>query len=216
MAGTGWQSSDLLIRWNRLAGRPPADAISDTVKYLSLADGQDAVLTEIAAIAPKTLYGAPTAMTTADNGLTWTFGVDGNGYPAVPLAAHVYPSLNSIPDYPWTPGTDYLDEGVQIRMMNNVPYTGTLFWQGIVPPQQISATVQPVIQPPAARILICIKAVQAYAEEAVRNGALSDQMQIRWDREFPKQMTLIRKHFRGRHYSGFSGRVFGFPMRIGA
>lgn len=200
-----------------MAGRPAtSDAIGDPVKYGFLADGQDSVLTEIAGIVGKVLYGAPIAMTTADSGLTWTFGTDGNGYPLVPLSAHVYPSLNAIPDYPWNPGQDYLDEGSTIRMMNNIPYSGTLYWQGVTPPQQISATVQPILNPPAARILIVIRAVQQYADEAARNPDLSGQMEVRWMKEFPKQMTLIRKHFRGRHYSGISGRSWGFPLRLGA
>ena len=216
MAGTGWQNTDLLIRFNRMAGRPPADAIGDPVKYLALADAQDAVITKISGIVGRAMYGAPTLMTTADSGLTWTFGTDGNGYPLVPLAAHVYLSLSAIPSYPWNPGQDYLDEGSTIRMPNNTPYTGTLYWQGITPPQQISASVQPILNPPAARILICIKAVQTFAEEAIRNPSLVDEMQMRWDREFPEQMTAIRKHFKGRHYGGFGNRIPWFPIRIGA
>lgn len=216
MSGTGWQSSDLLARFNRMAGRPPADAIGDPVKYIFLADAQDAVITKIAGIVGKAMYGAPTAMTTADSGLTWTFGTDGNGYPLVPLSAHVYPSLNSIPDYPLNPGQDYLDEGSTIRMMNSIPYTGTLYWQGITPPQQISATVQPILMPPPARILIAIKAVEIFADEADRNPDLSDRMEVRWAKEFPDQMTLIRKHFKARHYSGISGRSWGAPLRLGA
>lgn len=208
----GWSSSDLLIRFNRLAGRPPADAITDTLKYLNLSDAQDQVVTEIASLAPKALFNAPTQMATADGGLTFTFGTDGNSYPIVPIAARIYPNLLAVPSYPWNPGADYLDEGATIRMPNNNPYTGAVpYWQGIVPPTQISATVQPVLQPPAARILICIRAVQFFAEEAIKNGALADQMQIRWDREFPKQMTVLRKHFCGRSY-GSTGRIQWYPL----
>ncbi len=54
-----------------------------------------------------------------------------------------------------------------------------------------------MIQPPTARILIVIKGVQIFAEEFLRNASLSDQMQIRWEREWPKYATMIRRHFRG-------------------
>jgi hypothetical protein len=198
MAGTGWDSSDLLTRFNAYAGRPTTDGITDAQKYQRLADAQNAVLVEIANVVPRIQYGAPTAMTSADSGYTWTFGTDGNGYSLFPLGkASIYPSLDAIPDYPWQPGIDYLDEGTQIRMPNHVPWTGSLYWYGMTQPQAMSASVQPVLSPPGARILIVIKAVQEFAEEYLRNAALADQMQIRWDREWPKYATMFRKHFRG-------------------
>jgi hypothetical protein len=198
MTATGWQSSDLLARFNRLAGRPTTDAILDATKYIALSDGQESVLMAIAAVAPRMLYSAPTAMTTADGGYTWTFGTDGNGYALFPLGARVYPFLSAVPDYPWQPGRDYLDEGNTIRMPNNIAWTQTLYWQGISPPQQITASIQPVINPPPTRILIVIKAVESFAEEYLRNAALADQMAVKWEREWPKHITAMRKHLRGR------------------
>lgn len=198
MAGTGWDSSDLLTRFNAYAGRPSSDSITDAQKYQRLADGQNAVLVELMGVSPKVLYGAPTAMTSADGGYTWTFGTDGNGYALFPLGnAQIYPNLNAVPDYPWVPGRDYLDEGTRIRMPNNVAWSGTLYWRGVTPPQAIDATVQPVLQPPPSRILIVIKGVQIFANEYLRNAALSDQMQIEWDKQWPKQATMLRKHFQG-------------------
>lgn len=198
MAGTGWQSSDLLTRFNAVAGRPTADSITDATKYTVLSDGQEEVLAEIASIMPQILYTAPTLMTSADGGFTYTFGTDGDGYALFPMGrAQIYPSLSAVPDYPWRPGVDYLDEGTTIRIPNNIAFAGPLYWRGITLPQAISASVQPVIQPPPARTLIVTKAVQLFAEQYLRNAALADQMQIRWDRQFPKQMTMIRKHFSG-------------------
>ena len=197
MAGTGWQSSDLLTRFNQLSGRPVTDAITDATKYQRLADAQDSVITRIAAICGKQQMSAPTAMATADGGATWTFGTDGNGYALYPLGGKVFPSLASVPDYPWTPGLDYLDEGTQIRMPNGLKWTGPLYWYGVSGPQQISASVQPVLQPPPARILIVIDAVRTFAEEFTRNAGLADQMEAKWAREWPTQMTSIRRHLRG-------------------
>lgn len=213
MAGTLWQSSDLLSRWNRLAGRPTADAMSNTEKYQRLADAQESVLSKIAGIVPNVLYGAPTAMTTADGGYTWTFGTDGNGYPLFPLGkAQIYQSLDAIPNYPWIPVRDYLDEGTQIRIPNNMQWSGTLYWRGITPPQEMSDTVQPILQPPSARILIVIEAVRTYAEEVDRNSGLADRMQAKWDSEFGPAMTMIRKHFRGARGLGPLTTPWGRPL----
>lgn len=198
MAGTGWQSADLLTRFNQLAGRPSGDAITDPTKYQFLADAQQAVITKIAGIYPRSLYGAPTAMTTADGGFTWTFGTDGDGYALFPMGkAGIYSSLAAVPDYPWVPGVDYLDEGVQIRLPNNRSWAGTLYWYGITPPQELSATVQPVLQPPSARTLIVSEAVRKFATTAVRNADLAAMAAQEFDREFGPIMALLRRHFRG-------------------
>lgn len=212
MSGSGWQSSDLLDRFNRLSGRPTSDSISPTVKYGFLADAEQYVLNRIASIAPKVLYGAPAAMSTADGGLTWTFGTDGNGYALFPMGkAGIYPSLASIPGGAWLPGIDYLDEGVRIRMPNNSPFVGPLYWYGLTPTQQMSASVQPVLQPPSARILDVIQAVKVFAESAMRNPALADRMDLRFEREFGQTMTMLRTHFRN---GGGLGRLL-FPWGTG-
>lgn len=214
MAGTGWQSSDLLTRFNLIAGRSSTgDAILDPTKYQYIADGEQYTITRIASIKPSILYGAPAALTTTDGGYTFTFGTDGNGYALFPMGrARIFPSLAAIPSAPWNPGTDYLDEGVQIRMPNNTPYTGTLYWYGLTPTQQISATVQPMLQPPEIRILDVIQAVKNFAESAgVRNAVLADRMTVRYEREFGDAITMLRKHFKG---GGGLGRLL-MPWGVG-
>ena len=198
MSGTGWNSADLLRRFNVLAGRPDADGMTPAKKFAYLADAQDSVLTKIASIVPNVLYGAPAALTSSDGGYTWTFGTDGDGYELFPIGkAHIYPDLQSIPTAPLRPGIDYLDEGTRIRMPNQVPWDGTLYWYGITPPGLLSATVAPVLQPPSARILIVIEAVMQFAESAGRDPNLADQMRVRWARDWGPSMTMIRTHLRG-------------------
>lgn len=210
MAGTGWTSADLLSRFNVLAGRPnttpTTDAIPDTTKYQYLADAEQFVFDRIASIAPKTLYSAPQSLTTADGGMTFTYGTDGNGYPLFPIGrTRIYPNLSAIPGGAWIPNIDYLDEGVQIRMPNQVPYGGSLYWYGVTPIGQMSDTVQPILNPPAARMLIAIDAVKNFAESAnVRNANLADRMETRFEREFAIQMTLLRKHVSS---DGWYGRM---------
>lgn len=212
MAGTGWQSSDLLARFNLLAGRPTSDSITDVTKYQYLADGEQYTLNRIAGISAKTLYGAPAQMTTADGGQTYTFGTDGNGYSLFPMGrAHIYASLNAIPGGAWVPGIDYLDEGTQIRMPNGTSYAGPLYWYGLTPTQQMSATVQPVLMPPSIRMLDVLKAVESFAQSAVRNENLADRMEKRYEREFGDAMTLLRKHFAS---GGGMGRLL-YPWGTG-
>jgi hypothetical protein len=196
MTATGWQSVDLLTRFNRLSGRPATDAVTPATKYGYLADAEQYVIGRIAAIKPSILYGVPTALTTADGGLTFTFGTDGNGYPLFPMGrATIYPSLNAIPGGAWVAGRDYLDEGATIRMPNAVPYTGTLYMYGITPTQQISADVQPMLQPPPIRMLDVLWAVKTFAEAGFRNTEMADRMELRFEREFGQAMLMLRKHF---------------------
>lgn len=212
MAASGWQSADLLTRFNAYAGRPVTDDITDATKYLVLADAQDQVVQQITGIVKTAMtVTAPTLMTTADGGLTYTFGTDGNGYALYPLAARIYPSLSAVPDYPWTPGLDYLDEGATVRMPNNTPWAGPLYWYGVSGPQQLSASVQPVLQPPPARILIVIQSVINFSRQYVRNGALVDEMTTMWNEVYPAQMVTIRKHLRGNG----SSRRLGWPFGAG-
>jgi hypothetical protein len=195
---SGWESSDLLTRFNLMAGRPDNDALSDTKKYQFLADAQQSVFTQMVSCAPRVLYGAPQPLQTSDGGYTWQFGVDGDGYLLFPLGkASIYPNLDAIPGYAWTPGIDYLDEGTQIRIPNNQSWNGQLYWYGITPPAELSATVAPILQPPASRVLIAIEAVRQFAESFARNPALESMMAQRFARDFGPWMTTIRTHFRG-------------------
>lgn len=218
MAGTGWTSVDLLARFNQLAGRGSntADAVTPAVKYQFLADGEAYTIDRLCAVpaCAKALFGAPAALTSADGGYTFTFGTDGNGYALFPMgSAGIYPSLTAIPGGAWRPGIDYLDEGTTIRMPNNVPYTGTLYWYGVTPRQQMSATVQPVLNPPPIRMLAVRRAVATFAETGnIRNEALANRMAALFEKELGEAATLLRKHFKN---GGAMGRLL-YPWGVGA
>lgn len=199
MSGTGYESSDLLTRFNRWTGRPSSgDAISDTDKYSRLADAQAELIDEIAGIYPKSLYGAPAQLTTSDGGYTYTFGTDGQGYPLFPIGkARIFNSLSAIPGCPLTPGIDYLDEGITIRAPYNVPIAGPLYWYGLTPAARLSATQAPVLQPPEGRLIIPVRAAKNFAQEANRNPVLAAQLEAEEKTRFGKLMTLLRTHFKG-------------------
>ncbi len=164
---------------------------------------------EVANIGGSWLWGNPTLMTSADGGYTYTFGTDGNGYATFLLAGHVYPSLSAIPDYPWTPGRDYVDEGTQIRSTNNTVFPLAPYFQGITSPTPMASGVNPVIYPEQSRILIVLKAVWNFAEAGKRDLELAARSAARYTMEWNKHSLLIRKHLRGR------GRLGGLTSYMG-
>lgn len=144
------------------------------------------------------MYGAPTALTTADNKV-FTFGApDPDGYPIVPIGkVRIYTSLASVPTSPWTEGVDYLNEGSQIRIPNNNSYTGTLYYRGINQPKDIAAggSNEPALLPEASRELIVIEAVRDFASQGQRLPDLAGAKQQEFDREFARWMLVWKTQF---------------------
>ncbi len=179
-----------MSRFNTAAGRPATgDSFSDASKYQLLSDAQQEIIGDLSAIAPWTLYSkaayASTPTLTTSDSQIFTFGTDVNGNPMFPTGkVMIYPSLTAIPDSPWREGYDYLNEGTQIRIPNNGTYSGTLYWRGIAPVLDISATNQPALLPVQARILIVYKAVWYYASTGNRSPELAASMQRMYDDRF--------------------------------
>ena len=193
-----WDGPYVLGQFNRLAGRPQADQISDPTKYIWLSEAQNQVIGEIAARQPEILFpiGA-LPMTTTDGGQTFTFGIDPNtGGDLFPMGkVMIYPSLQAVPDFPWVPGYDYMENGTRIEIPNNGTYAGTLYWRGIGPWPDISATVPPTLQPPAAREMITFLAVKNFAQAGNINPDLAAQMTDLWQRAFQRWMLVYRTQF---------------------
>lgn len=178
-----WDSADLLLKFNELAGRPTSDEVTDARKYQRLSAAQQDVISDIAAIYPDAMYrtGGPTATTTS-GGIVHTFGSDGSSHAVAPLG-QVWIGRNAAtyPDPDLLEGDDYTNEGTQIRMVNQ-RVEPTLYWHGIATPSDIAAggSAEPSLRPAQARILIVIKAVQRFAEEMVRDMELADRMAQRY------------------------------------
>lgn len=69
-----WDSADLLARCKADAQRPATDEdMSDAQWYSFLTEAQDQVVRDIATLWPNVLANTPTLLTSADNGLTYTF-----------------------------------------------------------------------------------------------------------------------------------------------
>lgn len=180
-----WDSAYLLGYFNRLIGRTGTDSISDPTKYQMLSEAQNELIADIAAIAPHVLYptvaydSIPT-LTTSDNQV-YTFGTDPNLYAKFPMGkGGIFASLDDIPTYPLRQGVDYMNEGTQIRALNNSTLPATLYWYGISQPADINATDQPAIQPEAARELIGLRAAYNFGSEGNRNAPLAQTMAVRY------------------------------------
>ena len=196
-----YDSVSLLGIFNRKAGRPAADAVSDASKYQRLSESQSRVVAMIAGIVPKSLYpkvayGSIPTLTSTD-GQVFTFGTGTSGFPIFPMGkGGIYPSLDAIPNHPWVEGIDFMSEGNQIRIPNNGTYSGTLYWYGIAQPGDIDATNQPSIIPEAARDLIVVDAVRQFAVEYARQPDLAQLMAAEWALAWPHWCLVWKTQFK--------------------
>ncbi len=216
-----YDSSDLLLSLQTFAGRPTSgDPVTTATEYARLAKAQNQVVADIAARHPECLYptaayGSYPTLTTTDNQV-FTFGTDSNGYPVSPLGkAKIYTSLGAIPDNPWMPGADYLDEGTQIRIPNNRTYSGTLYWRGIKQPVDIDATHQPALFPAASRMLIVYRAVADFLREGKRDLEAAAQYDGQYNNEFARWMLTFRTQFKGGGVLAPLGDIGGDPWTSG-
>lgn len=197
-------SAELLELFNDLTGRAPVDVITAEKKYTWLARAEKEVITEIARVKPSVLYpkvgtaSMPQLVTTDRN--VFTFGDDGadpTPNPIVPFGrVQIYQSVRDIPDRPWRPGLDYLDEGSQIRLPRNRTHSGTLYYRGIVMPPALSATEQPHLLPTDASELTALRAAKNFAASGnIRNAELLRELRLRWLERFPVFCLLWKQQF---------------------
>lgn len=109
---------------------------------------QDEIIKWISVFIPDAMISAPTQLTSADGGLTYTFGTDVDTAAVFPLGFSLYASKSNIPDYPLEEGVDYLIEGTRIRMPFNAPRTfdgGGPWAQTVTPGNVIATGTQPTI-----------------------------------------------------------------------
>lgn len=214
-----YDSPSCLSIFNRKAGRPATDAITDPSKYLRLSESQNRVVAMASAVTPKSFwptvaYGALPTLTTTDNQI-FTFGTV--LAPITPIGkVGIYRSLNDIPDYPMREGIDFLwDGGTSIRIPNNSTYSGTLYWLGVTPPPDMTALVDPVLQPLASRELIVIDAVRQFATEGNRNPDLAALMAAEWAVAWPQWCLAWKTAFRlGGALGSFSGMQMALSQQF--
>lgn len=174
----GWASADLLERFQMYLGRGnggvmAADELwTDARAYMWLADAQEAIYAELAPMAPAAFVGAPVQLTSADGGVTWTFGSGVYPLGHVEVYAQESGGRALLASNYGTSGGDFVIEGDSIRTPGNRTRTySTGPWARFTAfPSRISAAVEPSVSPDAARELILWKALENAAE--VSNGAM--------------------------------------------
>lgn len=178
-APTIWTSAYLLAYVKRLTGRTGVDAILDADWYTRISEGAAQVYADLAAVCPHVLY--PTVATASLPQLTVsaagdiaTFGTDALGYAEFPMGhGNIFQSLDDIPNAPFL---DYLNEGTQIRALNNGTLPSTLYWYGVAQPDVIDGTTEPTLLPEGARELYGLRTAYNFGLEGNRNVALSNSM----------------------------------------
>ena len=151
-----YDSADLLARVLASLNRPTVDeALTSAQVYSFLTEAQMHYTMEFAARWPEIMYGAPTLLTSSDNGKTYTFGSGVFPIGMVEIRATRTGQLLRIGSE-FDPGADFTIEGDTIRVPGNRTRT---FADGpyarfITPPGEISASTAPVLKPAFARILL--------------------------------------------------------------
>ncbi len=198
-----WDSAWCLADFQEKAQRPAADAVPTATIYTYLTKAQNRVVALLAArcpaaLYPNTTYGSIPTLSSTDGGYTFTFGTDSNGYAIALMGkASIYRQLADIPDYPMREGVDFIRNGaIGIMIPNNTTYSGTLYWRGVTPPADITATTQPALFPEPSRELIVIDAVRQFATAGGTDANLAALMQGEWNQAWPNWMLVWRTQYR--------------------
>lgn len=217
-----YDSPDLLAL-TRVECRQPttADFPQDADVYQMLSRGQEDMIFRLSTTVPESQYGAPTLLTSADGGNTFTFGTDSDGNNIVPLGAvEIYRILEGVgdPNSECTSPADYLFEGDRIRSPNNQPWMGPgPYARFITPPLKIAALVAPVIKPIQAReCLVYFGASKLWRVLGNADNAAASMQD--YERCFARNQLALRVQFNaqnavaglsgnGRWWSGFGNRA---------
>lgn len=177
----GWTSADLLDRFQMYLGRGngglmAADELWTTARcYTWLADAQEAVYADLAPIVPAAFVGAPSVLTSADGGVTYTFPSGTYPFGHVEVYARENGGRELYASTYGNPSGDFVIEGSTIRAPGNRTrtYASGPYARYTAFPSRLSASVEPSINPEPARELILWKALQNAAE--VSAGAMDPE-----------------------------------------
>ena len=138
--------------------------MADADWYALLTEAQAEWYATFATYVPFVLMGAPTAMSTADSGATYTFS--SSVYPTGGL--EVYDSATGRllrPAAYWESAGDYVWEGNKIRITKGGTrsFTGGPVARYITPPTTIDGSTAPTLKPDECRILLVHRALIKWA-----------------------------------------------------
>lgn len=196
--------ADIILRVKDRLNRPTTDsaftiAATDDVWLRFMTEAQDDVTKMIATYIPDAMISVPTALVTADSGITYTFGTDTDSANYFPLGHFsVYASRSDIPDFPLEPGIDFIIEGTRLRMVNNVARTfgdGGPWAQTVNASNVITSSTQPSIP------VICrMTMVEITAEKGARRlGLDSQEFKDAAGDAWAKVLTAVRSQAQGKY-----------------
>lgn len=169
---------------------------------------------------PATANGTITATFTPDPAYIFTFGTDADGNNLYPVGAvALYQALQDIPDWPLYEGVDFQMEGNKVRAMDGAPwpFSSPPYFQGLLLPLTLSATVAPTLRPVQARCLIVDAAAVRYAEDTSTDaGIFERRYEKHWNQMLPMIQTQYAAPFRAAatHPNAMPGRSrFGIGVR---
>lgn len=174
-----YASADLLQRVKDYLRRPATDAaLTDATIYRFLGEAQQEVIEELVVHIPWAMVGAPTLMTTADSGATYTFATDSDAVAVQPIgyveifATNPNGRLLYADTYTRIAGGDFVIEGDHIRIPRGQTKTFTSgpYWRGVLPGDLLDGTHEPTLKPKTARPLLVYRA----CEKLQNIGALKD------------------------------------------
>lgn len=207
-----YTSAELLSDFKFWANRPDTDeSLTDVQIYrlLTLAQQQEAM--DLASRFPRMSMSAPTLMTTADNGKTYTLSTtDADGNTEMPFGhAEVYatdPNGRELygSSYAAAAG-DVVFEGARIRIPAGVTQSfGSGPYIRYVPvPGTLNADNEPTMQPPFARQLIVFRALVLWANR----GGMRDPkpFQEMYDRAFDSVLRALATQYARQNDAAVSG-----------
>lgn len=144
--------------------------MTDANYYSLLTEAEAHWKPKLAGEYPYHMFGAPTLITSADSGVTYTFSTE-----TAPLAVEIYASLTGprlILGQFGDPNADYTWEGSQIRSTMNTAriYANGPYARWVAAPIAISSGVDPTLKPIYTRALLVHRAAILWA----RRGGMRD------------------------------------------
>lgn len=166
-----------------------------------LGDGQRRVVELIAVHCPEAMYGAPTLLSTADSGATYTFGTDADGANICPIG-HIELRESKTgamipPASEWDISTlAFLFESDKIRWpgQKSRTFADGPYARFVTPPALLNASTAPVLKPLYARELVVYDAAE---RAAVRVGQDPTPYGAMFDARWPEILFAMTTAFHG-------------------
>lgn len=187
--------------------------MTDAHWFALLTEAQNRVVGLIAVHCPEAMYGAPTLMSTADSGATYTFGTDTDGAYIAPVGhIEIRESKTGAmipPTSAWDNSTQaYIYESDKIRWpgQKTRTFADGPYARFITPPNVLSASAAPTLKPLYARELLVYDACE---RAAVRIGTDPTPYGAMFDARWPEVLQQIVTAHHGAGVLGVQGGAGG-------